>query len=190
MIGVWFGCWCIGRVPAYAETFEKVKGWAVGLTWIAVITTCSFYFLAPWPHLYHWEKFSPDALAKARAEGKTVMIDFTASWCQTCQWNFFSAINSYAVKDVVDKNQVTALLADWSEPSDEIEAKLQELNSRSIPLLAIYPPDEQAEAIVLRDTITQAQLVDALQKAGPSRNATQRTSQQAAMPISRSEINQ
>ncbi len=102
MIGVWFGCWCIGRVPAYAESFEKVKGWSVGLTWIAIITACSFYFLAPWPHLYHWEKFSSEALAKARAEGKTVMIDFTASWCQTCQWNFFSAINSYAVKDVVD----------------------------------------------------------------------------------------
>ena len=69
---------------------------------------------------------------------------------------------------LVNENDVVTLLADWSEPSDEILSKIRELDSLSIPLLAIYPPEPDAEPIVLRDLISESQLIEALKQAGPS----------------------
>ena len=96
------------------------------------------------------------------------MIDFTARWCLTCQYNLRSAIDRPAVAELVKQNNVIPLLADWSSPSEEIEKKLRELDSNSIPLLAIYPAGPDSEPIILRDVITQAQLIEALKQAGPS----------------------
>ncbi len=34
-----------------------------------------------------WEKWSPDAVTRARTAGRPVLVDFTADWCLTCQAN-------------------------------------------------------------------------------------------------------
>jgi suppressor for copper-sensitivity B len=60
------------------------------------------------------------------------------------------------------------VLADWSDHNDMIKRKLAELESNSIPVLAIYPAGKPDEVIILRDTLTQKQLLAALEKAGPS----------------------
>jgi suppressor for copper-sensitivity B len=96
------------------------------------------------------------------------MIDFTADWCPTCIWNFKWVINTRSVKNVVEKNGVAAVLADWSDHNQVIKQELAELNSNSIPLLAIYPANSPGEVIVLRDLITKKQLLTALEQAGPS----------------------
>ena len=83
------------------------------------------------------------------------MVDFTADWCLTCQANFRSAINTQRVKEVVEKNGIAPVLADWTDNNDTIKQKLAELNSNSIPLLAIYPADKPGEVIILRDALTQ-----------------------------------
>ena len=75
----------------------------------------------------------------------------------------------------VDQNGVVPILADWSEESDEIFSKIKELNSLSIPLLAIYPADASQEPIILRDAITESQLLEALKAAGPSQTKTKLT---------------
>jgi thiol:disulfide interchange protein len=42
-------------------------------------------------HLYEWELFTPEVVAKLQSEGRS-MADFTADWCLTCQWNFQRAM--------------------------------------------------------------------------------------------------
>src|SRR5262249_33690696 len=128
----------------------------------------SFTFLGPTVHLYKWEPYSPEAVASLQAQGRTVMIDFTADWCATCRWNFWWAINTRRVKQVVEKNGVAPVLADWTDLNEAIKQKLNDLDSNSIPILAIYPANRPNEVIVLRDAITQRQLLKALQEAGPS----------------------
>jgi len=76
------------------------------------------------------------------------------------------------VKALVEKNGIAPVLADWTDRNEMIKQRLTELNSQSIPLLAIYPANQPDEVIVLRDTITQGQLLEALEKAGPSASAS------------------
>ncbi len=64
------------------------------------------------------------------------------------------------------------MYADWTDQSDAIKEKLEELNSRSIPLLVIYPAGRPHEPIVLRDLVTQQDVIEALRQAGASTNAS------------------
>jgi thiol:disulfide interchange protein len=171
MMGVWLACWWIGRVPIYEETSKQVRAWLGGCAAAAIVGYLSFSLLGPVKHLYEWEAYAPDKIAALQAEGKTVMVDFTADWCLTCQTNFRFAINTNRVKEVVEQNQIVPMLADWTDESEEIQQRLAELDSKSIPLLAIYPAGKPGEVVVLRDVISETQLLTALEQAGASKSA-------------------
>jgi thiol:disulfide interchange protein len=98
-----------------------------------------------------------------------VLVDFTANWCLTCQLNYAIAIDTSPVLELVKQNGVVPLLADWTDYSPEIKAMLNTLGSDSIPLLAIYPADRPGDPIILRDLLSQNEVLEALKQAGPSR---------------------
>lgn len=179
MVGLGFACWLIGRVPEYADRWRVVNTWIVGACVAGIIGFLSFSYLGP-PDADRelpWQPFSRQTLAQLQAEGKTVLVDFTADWCLTCQYNSRLAINTPKVQELVTKNGVVPLLADWTNPSPEIKSQLAELRSASIPLLAIYPANRPGDVIVLRDTLVESQVLEALEKAGPSASAATASSE-------------
>jgi len=125
--------------------------------------------LVPHPAALAWDTFSTEKLAQLLGEQKTVMVDFTANWCPNCKLNSARAINTQRVEQLVEAKGVVPMLADWSGPSSDIERMLKALESKSIPVLAIFPADHPNEPIVLRDVISQSEVVAALEEAGPSR---------------------
>jgi thiol:disulfide interchange protein len=180
LLGVGFALWWIGRVPIYEDTGKQIKAWLVGAAIAgaaAFITFGGRTILGPWypgpvEEIYQWQPYSDAALNKYRSEGKVVMIDFTADWCVNCQTNFRWAINREAVKELITRHRVVPMKADWTDQNETIKSKLAELNSISIPLLAIYPAGKPEEdVIILRDLVTQQQVLEALKKAGPSKDA-------------------
>jgi thiol:disulfide interchange protein len=165
VVGVWFACWVIGRVPPYEPLPRQLRAWAAGLAAAGIIGWASFQYLGPTQHLFEWQPYQPDAIARLQQEGKTVMVDFTADWCLTCQANFRFAINTPRVQQIVRQHGVVPMLADWTDQNDTIKQKLAELNANSIPLLAIYPAGRPGEVIVLRDALLEQQVVEALERA-------------------------
>ena len=120
--------------------------------------------------IIHWQPYSPAALAKARQEGKTVMVDFSANWCPTCKVNLWRAVDTQAVEAIVKQNHVVPMLADWTDHDEMIKQTLNDLGYNSIPLLAIWPANSgQQKPIILTDLLTESQVVEELQEAGPSR---------------------
>jgi thiol:disulfide interchange protein len=168
LIGIWFGCWWIGRTPLTAELGRKLRAWAIGGAAAAAIGVFAFRILLPGPSLLDWQPYSQPALEKLTREGKTVMVDFTANWCPTCKWNLKFAINTPGVRKAVRSNDVVPLVADWTTYSPEIKATLKSLGSNSIPVLAIFPADRPNDPIVLRDLLSEDDVLKALERAGPS----------------------
>lgn len=174
LVGLWAGCWWIGRSQFSAQVGKKLAALAQGAVVAAAVGWFSFALLVQQPALLPWQPFTPGAPAQLAAGGKTVMVDFSADWCLTCQANLKFAINTEDVKHMVEANGVVPLIADWTDGSAEIKNALEALGSNSIPVLAIFPADHPHEPLVLRDVITKGQVLDALRQAGPSRD-TQRT---------------
>jgi thiol:disulfide interchange protein len=168
LVGLWFACWWIGRTPLTASDFQKNAAWIGGPAVAILVGVFAFTMLFQASKI-PWQPFSPEALAHARAEGKTVMVDFSADWCLTCKTNLKFAIETNAVRDLVASNDVVPMLADWTDRSQAIKDTLNGLGYNSIPVLAIWPaksPD--AKPIILTDLLTQAQVLEALNNAGPS----------------------
>ena len=181
---VWFGCWLVGRVPAWSESGVKIRSWSLA-TLVAVLGTAgSFYFLQPAVYRLAWQDYNEEKLDALVAEGKTVMIDFTANWCQNCHWNLRTAIETKNVKELVESDKVVPMIADFTNYPPALKAKLNELDSASIPLLAIYSNGDSDHPILLRDVITESQLVEALKTAGPSKNIESRTTAVSIEPNS------
>ena len=99
-----------------------------------------------------------------------MMVDFTADWCPNCKTNLKFVIETEEVLQLIKKNNVVPMLADWTDASPEISDALRSLGSRAIPVLAIYPPGEGQSPIVLRDLLRKQEVLDALSQAGPSRH--------------------
>jgi len=180
LVGVWFACWLVGRVPITAEGPVKFRAWIGAATASIAVGLLGFTVLAPHDltasdgetaksaHQLPWKPFTPAMLEQNLSAGKTVLVDFTAQWCLTCKYNLYWTINTREVKELVERNGVVPLLADWTDRNDEIKRALAKLQSNSIPVLAIYPAGRPAEVMVMRDVIRKESLLDALRKAGPS----------------------
>jgi thiol:disulfide interchange protein len=125
--------------------------------------------MSPSPYTLAWKSYNEETLDRLVSEGKTVLIDFTAEWCQNCKLNLNQAIHTKKVKEWVEKNGVVAMEADMTEYPPHIKDKLNELESISIPVLAIYKPGDTETPIVLRDLLSENDVLEALKEAGPSR---------------------
>lgn len=127
-----------------------------------------------------WKPYSLSALAELSKSQQTVMVDFTADWCATCQVMSKFVLNTEGTKRVVERNKVATLLADYTDVPAEITKMLTAIQSNGVPALAIFPAGRPYQPIVIRGTYTQDQLIEAIERAGPSRQAGQSLALRAA----------
>jgi len=111
-----------------------------------------------------WIPYSASELASLRGEGKPVLVDFTASWCLTCQFNERSAINVPAVRKLIRERGVTAMKGDWTNSDPSITSALKSFGRVGVPLVVFYPSGKNSEAIILPELLTEKIVLDTLKK--------------------------
>ncbi len=121
-----------------------------------------------------WQPWSTDAVQQALAAGRPVFVDFTASWCLSCQVNERVALDRPEVVAAFARANVTLLRADWTREDPAITQALASLGRSGVPVYALYAPG-QASPQLLPQVLTPTIVTGAL--AQLPRNETQSTAQ-------------
>ncbi len=109
-------------------------------------------------------KWSPQTVAETRGHGKTIMVDFTASWCITCQVNQRTTLSTTAVKDALLRTGTVYMVADSTKFNPDIDDAMNEFGQGGLPLYVVYPADGSAPK-VLPQVLTPSIVVNALNQA-------------------------
>ncbi len=112
-----------------------------------------------------WQAWSADAVAKARAEGRVVFVDFTADWCVTCQANKKTSIEISSVRAKLKELNAVALLGDYTLVPEAMTKELNKYGRAGVPLVLVYPKDASQPAMVLPELLTPGIVLEALDKA-------------------------
>lgn len=111
-----------------------------------------------------WVGYSPEVLEALRSQGKPVFLDFTASWCLTCQFNERTAINVPAVRALMKDRGITAMKGDWTNADPAITAALKSFGRVGVPLAVYYPVGKGSAPVVLPELLTEKIVLEALGK--------------------------
>ena len=124
--------------------------------------------LAQAPKGYVWQRWSEDAVTKARSDGHPVVVDFTAKWCLTCNTQVKPAFESKAVVEKLKSINAVALVADWTIYAPEITRELEKFGRSGVPLVLVYPADVNKAPLVLSEPLPLTPygptILDALEK--------------------------
>ena len=112
-----------------------------------------------------WEPWSLEAVAKARAEGRPILVDFTADWCLTCNVNKKTSIEIPSVEAKLKEINAVVLLGDHTLQPPAITAELKKFDRAGVPLVLVYPKQKDAPPIVLPEVLTPGIVLNALDKA-------------------------
>jgi thiol:disulfide interchange protein DsbD len=134
-IGLWvYGRWC---TIAKAKRTRKI-GFAVAIIFTALGLAAS----KPPAKGMKWEVWSPEVVQQALEEGRPVYVDFTATWCVTCQVNKGRAYPR-KIQDLFKAHNILPLKADYTNYSPEIGKAIDELGRNAVPVNVLYVPGEE-----------------------------------------------
>ena len=87
-----------------------------------------------------WQPYSPEALVEARKADKTVLIDFTASWCLNCKLVERTVYRDPRTVDFLRSHGVVTMKADLTDSDAVGYPLLNNLGANGIPYTAVYLP--------------------------------------------------
>lgn len=109
-------------------------------------------------------KWSPQNVAEMRGHGKAIFVNFTASWCITCQVNDRTSLSTQAVKQAMARTGTVYMVADSTSFNADIDDAMNTFGQGGLPLYVVYPADGSAPK-VLPQVLTPSIVVTALDQA-------------------------
>lgn len=123
---------------------------------------------ADWKDRIPWAPYRKGLAAELASRGYTVYVDYTASWCVTCQTNKATVLETDAMRERWRKMGVIPLEADFTNRNEELFEEIKFWGRPSVPLNLIYPANRPNDVIVLPVVLTSSEVIDKLNTAGAS----------------------
>jgi thiol:disulfide interchange protein DsbD len=108
-----------------------------------------------------WQPWSAVGVQHALAAGQPVFVDFTASWCLSCQVNERIALSQPEVMQAFGAKNVAFFKADWTREDPAITQELTALGRSGVPVYALYSPGENNPRL-LPQVLTPGIVLDAI----------------------------
>jgi thiol:disulfide interchange protein/DsbC/DsbD-like thiol-disulfide interchange protein len=173
--------WFLGRWPA--------RRWATVVAAVIVAAVIAVSALAPGKfgaasqtsvatEKQGWEPWSAETVARYQSQGRPVFVDFTASWCLSCQVNERVALSQTQVQKAFADANVALLRADWTRHDEAITQALTALGRDGVPAYALYAPGN-SNPQMLPEVLTPGIVTDALGTL--PRNANQSNARASAL---------
>ncbi len=161
--------WFLGRWPAKRWSTALASLIGLGTVWLSIYGANNFADVRVPDHLLVvnlrkiavWQPWSEDTVQKNLTAGRPVFVDFTASWCLSCQVNERVAFGAPEVKKAFADNNVVLLRADWTRYDDSITQTLTSLGRSGVPTYALYVPGEKSPRL-LPEVLTPGIVTNAL----------------------------
>ncbi|MGB7191438.1 MAG: protein-disulfide reductase DsbD domain-containing protein [Acidobacteriaceae bacterium] len=165
--------WILGRWPAKAPATLAA---ALVLACAVAIPVWSVQAFGPAPatetsNKTEWQPFTPQLVANYRAQGKPVFVDFTASWCLSCQVNERVVLDRADVQKRLKSSGVELVRADWTRHDATIANALAALGRDGVPTYALYSADPNAPPKLLPEVLTPGIVFRALDQIEAERKA-------------------
>ena len=158
--------WVLGRWPA--KPVATICAVLLLLAGVALPVYAAQYLLAPanpasaTAAKTDWEPFSPDVVQKYRAEGHPVLVDFTASWCLSCQVNERVVLDRPDVQQRLKDSGIALVRADWTRHDESIAQALAALGRSGVPTYALYSGNPDTPPQLLPEVLTPGIVFTAL----------------------------
>lgn len=120
-----------------------------------------------------WVYFTPERFAHAQQQRKPILLEFTAAWCLNCHALEQSVLHHPEVVKLLNSENLIPMKVDITGNNPAGDQKLIEVGSRAIPYLVLYGAD--GTRLFASDAYTVDQLLTAIRKALPPRNASVQT---------------
>ena len=146
--------WPLRGVIASALKLAALAG-AVALIWTAAPAPQQQAAASPGS-----EPWSAQRLAELRAEGRTVLVNFTADWCITCKLNERTSLTNARVQQALRERDVVLLVGDWTRSDAAITAELARFGRNGVPLYLVYV--DGGEPTMLPQILSPDLVIDAL----------------------------
>ena len=83
-----------------------------------------------------------------RNKNQPYFINFTAAWCITCQSNEITAFSKDNFKDLLEKNNIEYIKADWTNRNDDITKSLKKYGRSGVPFYLYWEPGYEKPKIL------------------------------------------
>jgi thiol:disulfide interchange protein DsbD len=107
-----------------------------------------------------WSYYSPERFETAKAEGKSVLMEFTAEWCLNCKTLEETVLKDPRVVKLLRSCNVVPMKVDLTGNNTPGNALLKAVNRVTIPLLVVFDPT--GSEVYKSDYYTVEALMDAV----------------------------
>lgn len=162
--------WVYGRWTAPGASAGRVRFGVIGCVaagalglWLGWPRTAEAAPAGSAPEVV-WEAWSPETVAKLRAENRIIYVDFTARWCATCQANKKLVFHSEEVLRYFADKKIATLRGDWTNKDPRITTELARYQRSAVPFNVFWIPGKN-EPVILPELLTPGIVLDAVKRA-------------------------
>lgn len=162
------GLWQFGILGSIdRERWKRRVSFILLLVILFIGYSLSFSYFYREKNLSHERtEFSIERILKNRDKGIITVVEFTADWCPNCSMVEKLALEKEQVQEIFSREDVEFMVAHITQKNPQAESLMNRLGSKSIPLLAIFPPgDGFVSPLCLRDIYSAGDVTAAIKSA-------------------------